>query len=48
MNSNDLLGQLSQMLPQVIDQLTPNGQVPQQMDLGGIDLGGLLGGLLKR
>lgn len=48
MNSGDLLGQLSQMLPQVIDQLTPNGQVPQQIDAGGIDLGGLLGGLLRR
>jgi uncharacterized protein YidB (DUF937 family) len=47
MNSNDLLGQLSQMLPQVVDKLTPNGQVPQQApDLG--QLGSLLGGLLKR
>lgn len=48
MNQGDLLGQLSQMLPQVIDQLTPNGQVPQQIDAGGIDLGSLLGGLLRR
>ncbi len=47
MNSNDLLGQLSQMLPQVVDKLTPDGQVPQQApDLG--QLGSLLGGLLKR
>jgi len=48
-DQGDLLGQLSQMLPQVVDKLTPNGQVPQQVDLGGLgDLGGLLGGLLKR
>ena len=44
----DLAGHLSQVLPQVIDHLTPGGQVPQ----GGVDLGqalgGLLGGLLKR
>ena len=45
-NPGDLLGQLSQMLPQVVDQLTPNGQIPQQADLGGLGsmLGGLLGG----
>ena len=48
MNPGDLLGQLSQMLPQVIDQLTPNGQVPQQIDAGGIDLGGLIGSLMRR
>ena len=48
MNQGDLLGQLSQMLPQVVDKLTPNGQVPQQVDAGGLDLGSLLGGLLKR
>jgi uncharacterized protein YidB (DUF937 family) len=42
MNNNDLLGQLSQMLPQVVDKLTPQGQVPQG-DLSSI-LGGLLGG----
>jgi uncharacterized protein YidB (DUF937 family) len=45
MGQNDLLGQLSQMLPQVVDQLTPNGQLPQG-DTG--DLGSLLGGLLGR
>lgn len=43
-----LLGQLSHMLPQVVDHLTPNGQVPAQIDAGGLDLGGLLGSLLKR
>ena len=53
-NQGDLLGQLAQMLPQVVDKLTPNGQVPQgniQDSLGGAglgDLAGMLGGLLKR
>jgi uncharacterized protein YidB (DUF937 family) len=42
MNQGDLLGQLSQMLPQVVDKLTPNGQVPQG-DIGSI-LGSMLGG----
>ena len=42
MNTNDLLGQLAQMLPQVVDKLTPQGQVPQG-DLGSI-LGSLVGG----
>lgn len=42
MNSGDLLGQLAQMLPQVVDKLTPQGQIPQG-DIGGM-LGGLLGG----
>ncbi len=42
MNNNDLLGQLAQMLPQVVDKLTPQGQLPQG-DLSSI-LGGLLGG----
>lgn len=48
MNQGDLLGQLSQMLPQVVDKLTPQGQIPQG-DLGGMgDLAGMLGGLLRR
>lgn len=42
MNQGDLLSQLSQMLPQVVDKLTPNGQVPQG-DIGSI-LGSMLGG----
>jgi uncharacterized protein YidB (DUF937 family) len=47
MNQGDLLSQLSQMLPQVVDKMTPGGQIPQQApDLG--QLGSLLGGLLKR
>lgn len=37
--------QLSQWLPQVIDRLTPDGQLPEG---GNIDLGGLLGQLLQR
>lgn len=36
--------QLSQWLPQVVDKLTPQGQLPA----GGLDLGGLLGQLLQR
>lgn len=41
----ELASQLSQLLPQVVDKLTPHGQIPQ----GGFgDLGGLLGGLLGR
>jgi uncharacterized protein YidB (DUF937 family) len=48
MNQGDLLGQMSQMLPQVVDQLTPKGQIPQG-DIHGMggDLGNLLGGLLS-
>jgi len=48
MNQGDLLGQLSQMLPQVVDKLTPQGQIPQGdiQGMGG-DLGSLLGGLLN-
>lgn len=42
MNQGDLMGQLTQMLPQVVDKLTPQGQVPQG-DLGSL-LGGLMGG----
>lgn len=45
LSNGDLAGQLSQLLPQVVDQLTPNGQLPT----GGLgDLGSLLGGLLNR
>jgi len=51
LDQGDLLGQLGHMLPQVVDKLTPQGQVPQgdlASQLGSLDLGGLLGGLLKR
>jgi uncharacterized protein YidB (DUF937 family) len=45
LSTGDLGAQLSQMLPQVVDQLTPGGQLPQ----GGLgDLGGLLDSLMKR
>jgi uncharacterized protein YidB (DUF937 family) len=41
----DAAGQLSSLLPQVIDKLTPHGQMPQ----GGLgQAGDLLGALLKR
>ena len=46
-NPQDALGQLAHMLPQVVDKLTPQGQVPHG-DIGGMgDLGNLLGGLLN-
>lgn len=54
LDPGDLAGQLAQYLPQVVDQLTPGGQLPAGGggDGGGADLGGLLGnvlgGLLKR
>ena len=45
MGQGDLAGQLSQILPQVVDQLTPNGQAPQ----GGLgDIAGILGQLMQR
>ena len=49
LSQGDLMGALSKMLPQVVDQLTPNGQLPQAggPDLGGL-LGNVLGGLMRR
>ena len=45
LSHGDIAGQLSQMLPQIIDQLTPQGQVPQ----GGLgNVSNILGMLLKR
>ena len=48
MSQGDAAGSLAQMLPGLIDQLTPNGQAP----VGGLgnsgDLMGMLGGLLSR
>lgn len=38
MSPGDISGQLSQLLPQVIDKLTPNGRIE-----GGTDLSGALG-----
>ncbi|GLS23259.1 hypothetical protein GCM10007874_62790 [Labrys miyagiensis] len=33
-NPNDLLGQLAQHLPEIINQLTPNGRLPTQGEVG--------------
>lgn len=44
LNPGDLAGQLSQLLPQVVDQLTPQGQAPQ----GGLgNVADLLGQLMR-
>ncbi len=41
--------QLSQLLPQIVDRLTPNGHLPANLGAGGLgDLAGMLGGLLNR
>lgn len=42
---NEAAGHLSEILPGLVDKLTPNGQAPAA-GAGGLDLGGLLGGLL--
>ena len=50
LDPGDLAGQLAQYLPQVVDRLTPDGQLPAGgggADLDGL-LGNVLGGLLKR
>jgi uncharacterized protein YidB (DUF937 family) len=48
MSNGDMAGQLSSMLPGLIDKLTPNGSAPA----GGLgnagDLMGMLGGLLQK
>jgi uncharacterized protein YidB (DUF937 family) len=46
----DVAGQLSEVLPGLVDKLTPNGQIPQGdvHGLGADDLIGMLGGLLGR
>lgn len=44
----DAAGQLAQFLPQIINQLTPDGQAPQQGLGSSSDLMGMLGGLLQR
>jgi uncharacterized protein YidB (DUF937 family) len=46
-NPDDLAGQLSSVLPGLVDKLTPNGQVPEGGLGNGGDLMGMLGGLLK-
>jgi uncharacterized protein YidB (DUF937 family) len=49
MGNGDVAGQLSQMLPHLVDKMTPNGQMPAAGQDGGLgDLAGMLGGLLKR
>jgi uncharacterized protein YidB (DUF937 family) len=44
----DVAGHLSQMLPHLVDKMTPGGQMPQAGAGGLGDLAGMLGGLLKR
>jgi uncharacterized protein YidB (DUF937 family) len=45
MDSSQFSGQLAELLPQMVDKLTPDGALPK----GGIeDALGMLGGLLKR
>jgi len=46
-NPNELAGQLSSVLPGMVDKLTPNGQAPAAGLGNGDDLMGMLGGLLK-
>ncbi len=51
MGGNELMGQLAQLLPQLVDQLTPDGKLPDagQLSAGGMEnLASLLGGSLKR
>ena len=45
MEKNDLMGQLSNLLPQVVDKLTPDGKVPEGdiLEKGKDLLGGLFG-----
>lgn len=40
MHPQDMLSQLSQILPQVVDRLTPNGQLPPADAFGGGQAGG--------
>jgi uncharacterized protein YidB (DUF937 family) len=46
MQQNDVAGGLAALLPQLIDKLTPQGQVPAKGDIQGM-LAGLLGSLGK-
>ena len=41
MSTGDASSQLAQWLPQAVDQLTPNGQLPEAGGLG--DIGAILG-----
>ena len=42
LSTADVGGQLSQLLPQVVDKLTPNGELPDASAGGLGDLGSLL------
>ena len=48
--SAEMLGPLAELLPQLVDGLSPNGQLPAGLGAGGAgggaDLGAMLGGLL--
>jgi uncharacterized protein YidB (DUF937 family) len=51
MNGKDLMGQLAQLLPQLVDQLTPEGRLPEagRLSSGGMEnLSNMLGGTLRR
>lgn len=45
LSTQDVASHLSQLLPSIIDKMTPNGQVPAQQDVGG--LMGMLKGALS-
>ena len=47
-NPGDLAGQLSNILPGLVDHLTPHGQAPSAGLGNGADLMGALSGLLRR
>ncbi|NKI94506.1 YidB family protein [Rhizobacter sp. SG703] len=46
LSHGEAAAQLSRVLPQVVDHLTPNGQLPA--DAEGGDIGSLIGSLLRR
>jgi uncharacterized protein YidB (DUF937 family) len=48
LSTGDLARQLSQLLPQVVDRLTPGGVLPEGGGDLGSAIGGLLGGLRRR
>ena len=49
LSPHDAASQLSQVLPQVVDQATPSGEVPAEGGLGGLgDVSALLGKLTPR
>ena len=48
LNHGDVAAQLAQLLPHMVDHLTPNGQLPAAGAGAGGELASLLGGLLQR